>query len=518
MAATASGGSAEPLRHVPWGELALLAALAVALRLVGLGESLWLDELFTTWVVLGPDGTLTERAALGNASPPFYWLVKWSVAAFGPGEWAVRLPTIVFGSLTPAAVYLLARAVAGSPWAGRVAGLLAALDGLCCAYGAESRPYGPVQFFGMVQLLAFWALLNGAGTRWRFCFIAATVALGYSQPTALAVIAGEILFYALLLVRGERPSYTPVRFVLDLAAAAVVLLPLVPLVLTVSGRRGNFHLSSRMVLLEDLVTYHRQTVYLLLPAVAAALVAFGRRVRAVPSTPADAQRPVLAPLFLLAVFYGTALPLWAVHRAGGPPLFTIRYTTILLLVPLVGAGLCAVRTHGWWGGVTFALVALVLGQFTEGAVRRVLVGETSLRLVHEDWRGAIREVNAHGGSAPVFIRSGFIETDGYLVSDDPLARAYLLLPVRTVYQLEPPTRPVRSLTFDGALPPGESVGLLRQAGEAWFIVKGDAGFGDRVAANARDQLTRAGTPVTITDRSVFRNVSVFRLVRVPEAR
>jgi hypothetical protein len=274
-----------------------------------------------------------------------------------------------------------------------------------------------------------------------------------------------------------------------------------------------------MVFLEDLVAHHRQAEYLLLPAAIAAVVAFARRARAAPPTSGDAAGPTANPFaFLLIVFYGTAVPLWALHRAGSSPLFTLRYTTILILLPMVGAGLCAVRSPGRVVGVVFALAALVLGQCAELPLWRLFAIDASPRMRSEDWRGAVRAVNAHGGQAPVFIGAGFIETEGYLGSSDPLARAYLLLPVRTVYPLDPPDRPVRSLTYGGDLATEEDVELIRRTSEAWFVVKGNSTFADQVAARAIDRLSRAGPPVTVTDRTVLRNVVVFHLTRTVPAR
>jgi hypothetical protein len=189
----------------------------------------------------------------------------------------------------------------------------------------------------------------------------------------------------------------------------------------------------------------------------------------------------------------------------------------LLLLPLVGAGLCAVRSPDRSVGIAFALGAVFLGQCTELASWRLLAPDPSPRMRREDWRGAVDQVNAHRGQAPVFIGAGLIETDGYLVSDNPLARAYLVLPVRTVYPLDPPDRPVRSLTYAGDLPAGADFELVRRTGEAWFIVKGDAAFADQVAARAIASLTRAGTPVAVTDRAVRWNVVVFRLTRSASA-
>ena len=275
MAGTPNGLG--PRHQTPWVEFALLVAVAAAVRTVGVNGSLWLDELFTAWVALGPDGTLAERAAIGNAAAPYYWLVKASVAVFGPAEWAIRLPSLAFGAAVPVVVYILARTLSGSAWSGRVAGLLVALDGTCCAYAAEARPYSLLQFFGAIQLLAYWNLLHGGSGRWRVAFVATTITMGYLHFVGLAVVAGEIAYYALLRIRGERPTYTPGRLALDLVIAGVALLPLVPLVLAILGRKANFDISAKPVGLEDLVILHRQPAYLILPFVAAAVVAFARR-------------------------------------------------------------------------------------------------------------------------------------------------------------------------------------------------------------------------------------------------
>ncbi len=505
MADTANG-VASGSRRALWAELAVLAAVAAAVRTVGVGGSLWLDELFTAWVVLGTDGTLAERAAVGNAAAPYYWLVKASVAVFGPAEWAIRLPSLAFGAAVPVVVYILARTLSGSAWSGRVAGVLVALDGVCCAYAAEARPYSVLQFFGALQLLAFWNLLHGGSGRWRVAFVATTIAMGYLHFVGLAVVAGELAYYALLRLRGERPAYTPKRFALDLALAGVALLPLVPLVLAILGRKANFDISAKLIGLEDLVILHRQPAYLILPFVAAAVVAFARR------PAADAPRAWVAPLaFTLVVFYATVGPLWAAHRAGGPTLFRVRYTMVPYLLPLVAAGVATVAWQWRWARVAFGLTALVLGQLAESPAKRIAAGG-SPRLTHDDWRGPVGWVNERAApSTPVFVFAGWIETDSYLTSDDPLIRAYLVSPVRTVYALANPDRPVRPLTFKGDLTGEADAEVIRTAGEAWFVVNDNESHSDRVAARAVGRLSRGGLLAEVTDRKAFRNVVAFRI-------
>jgi hypothetical protein len=297
---------------------------------------------------------------------------------------------------------------------------------------------------------------------------------------------------------------------LDLTAAGVLLLPLVPLVLAVGGRRGNFLLTAAPVGIEDLVTSHRQAVYLLLPAVAAAIVAFLQR------PPAERNRkltPATPFLFLLIVFYATVAPLWVAHRFGGLPLFRPRYTSIPYLLPFAAAGWLAVAWPRRSAGVAFALVAVVLGQATEGAARRIAANTESPRLTHEDWREATAWVNARGAgrASPVFVRAGFIETDGYLGSSEPLARVYLTLPFRTLYPLAPAERAIETLTFAGEFADESGPELIRRAGEAWFVVKGDSAFADKTAANAAERLARNGVAVEVADRKTWRNVTAFRL-------
>lgn len=496
----------QTMPRVAWWELTLLAGLAAAVRLVGIGQSLWLDELLTTWVALGPSADMPERATAWNASVPYYWLVRISIACFGTAEWAVRLPSLLFGVAVPLVVLALGRAVTGSAWGGRVAGLLAALDGLTCACAAEARPYPLIQFFGGLQLLAFWSLLSGGSRRWRLVFVACTLALGYIQFTGLTVVAGEIAFYALLLVRREVPPYRPSRFLFDLIVSGLLLLPLVPLVLAVAGRKANFLITPTPAWLDALVLAHRQAVYLVLPAVVAAVVGYALRAPA-----SNESRVVRAAFFLLVVFYGTALPLWLLHRGTGLPVFQARYTTVLFLVPMVGAGLCVAAWPGRAAKVAFVVAALVLGQTTEGVARRITGPNGSPRLRHEDWREAVQWVNERGGRATsVFVRSGLIETDEYLANDK--RASYPALPVRAVYPLEPAERPVRSLTFTGDFHTDADLDLVRQSGEAWFVVKGEEAFADQVARRAVERLARAGVPVAITDRQTWRNVAAFRLV------
>ena len=168
-----------------------------------------------------------------------------------------------------------------------------------------------------------------------------------------------------------------------------------------------------------------------------------------------------------------------------------------------------------WARVAFGLTAIALGQFAETPAKRITAGG-SPRLTHDDWRGPVAWVNERAApSTPVFVFAGWIETDSYLASDDPVIRSYLVSPVRTVYALAHPDRPVRPLTFKGDLVGESDTELIRTAGEAWFIVNDNESHSKRVVAGAVGRLSRAGVTAEVTDRKAFRNVVAFRVRLVP---
>ena len=80
-----------------------ITAIAAALRFWQAGESLWLDELHTAWCAHGSLSEVAQRAAIGNQSALFFWLEWLLVRIFGENELALRLPSLIAGSLLPLA-------------------------------------------------------------------------------------------------------------------------------------------------------------------------------------------------------------------------------------------------------------------------------------------------------------------------------------------------------------------------------------------------------------------------------
>ena len=132
------------MRLPQWIVLLLIMVSAAALRVHDVGQSLWLDELHTGWVVIDGFSHLAERAAMGNYGPLYFYLTWMSVQALGANELALRLPSLLASVALIPAIYLAVRSWCRSTEAALLAATLVAVDpflhrvrargkGLCCA-------------------------------------------------------------------------------------------------------------------------------------------------------------------------------------------------------------------------------------------------------------------------------------------------------------------------------------------------------------------------------------------------
>jgi hypothetical protein len=147
------------------GGFAALLALALALRIWGLGYSLWYDEGFHVLAARSmlEGGTFCIADCLHpyDRAAPFTWLVVGSFALFGESLQAARLPSVVAGVLLVAAVFVWVRreVSAGAAWAA----------GVLCAVGPELIGWSQTARFYALQALLVWCgtvlLYSGLGTR-----------------------------------------------------------------------------------------------------------------------------------------------------------------------------------------------------------------------------------------------------------------------------------------------------------------------------------------------------------------
>ena len=249
-----------PFRLAKRNDLALLAILllAFALRVYRLdSQSLWYDEAVTAQVAAQGIGELTRWTA-DDIQPPLYYYAAagWTRLA-GRGEWALRFPSAIFGTLTVPLMWAAALRLFGGGRRGRAAALaaalLAALSPLYVYYAQEARMYTQLTFLG---LLAGYALLRAtvderqklkgdggassfvlrpSSAKWWLLFVIASVSLLYTHYFGVfLLLAYGVCFmigWFVALARGSLRWRKLGVFALSCLSIALLYLPWLPAML-----------------------------------------------------------------------------------------------------------------------------------------------------------------------------------------------------------------------------------------------------------------------------------------------
>ncbi len=145
-----------------WWPLALITLLAAVLRLWNLGsQSLWFDEAFTAVRTLHPSLSATFSSMVHTENSPFLWyLIEWvDYRLLGSSEFALRLPSALFGIATVPLAWATARELAGRR-AALLAASLVAVGPLFVWYSQEARVYSLFAMLGALATLGFVRVLH----------------------------------------------------------------------------------------------------------------------------------------------------------------------------------------------------------------------------------------------------------------------------------------------------------------------------------------------------------------------
>jgi mannosyltransferase len=151
----ASASSASALAR--WWPLALITALAAALRLATLGQqSLWFDEAFTPIHVFHASlGATLHAIAQTENTPPLWYVLDWAISrVLGTGAVELRLLSALAGIATVPVAWAIARRLAGSRAALVAAGLVA-VNPLFVWYSQEARAYSLFVLTASIATLCF---------------------------------------------------------------------------------------------------------------------------------------------------------------------------------------------------------------------------------------------------------------------------------------------------------------------------------------------------------------------------
>jgi mannosyltransferase len=205
--------------------VAAVSALALAVRIPGLSQSLFGDELFTyDTAAVSSLSDLIHAVRTTEVSPPLFFVVAWLARKISDAQVWLRLPSLICGVATIPLVFFVGRRLVSAP-AALVGAGLAALSPFLVWYSDEARAYALLAF---LVLASTWALLVALdrGGFWRWAVVAVLVAAALlTHYTGAYVIFAQALWA--LWVRRDRRRPLVVAYV---AGAAVVAawLPFAP--------------------------------------------------------------------------------------------------------------------------------------------------------------------------------------------------------------------------------------------------------------------------------------------------
>ncbi len=424
--------------------LGLAVLVAGVLRGLQAGESLWLDELHTSWAVSGSLGEVAARAGIGNQSTLYFWLAWFFARLPVQPEIALRLPSLLAGCALPVAVFWVAKKLCPAQQETQdntvplLAAWLVVIDPRAIFYAQEARPYALLMLTAVAHFGLLLRTLEQNDWRARSLWVITGALLVHLNYTGSLILLAEFMALLLLAVTEARSascptrvaSEQPVQFCLscwiDLVALIVLLLPAIPGILDVATRRENWNSFVKAQPPLEMLRMFPWT-----PAIILLIVLNSWR-------PVISQRNLVLLSCWLLVPIGVA---WTTTQLDVAALFHQRYLIAVLPASLLAAALCVrfginVATQSAFVGIVLAL-AVANG----GLVQNVMNGRRLIPDRREDWRGAILALNTQLETRqqvdiPVLVRSGLIEADALPQNSDSLFREYCLCPVRGMYRLQ----------------------------------------------------------------------------------
>lgn len=223
LPATPSPVTSRPARLTTRRALVALLLGAVALRLVLLDRSLWLDELITVLKARESTATLLEGLADDVHPPLYYLLLHGWVALFGSAEVVIRAPSVLWSLVTVCAVWAWSREALPerSPLP---AAALAALSPFAVWYATEVRMYAQIlALTALAGWLAYRAMGRGPRPLELAALGACLVALVWTHYFgALFLGALGVVAFAVVLWRpASRPAAAWVCVLCVLALASL---------------------------------------------------------------------------------------------------------------------------------------------------------------------------------------------------------------------------------------------------------------------------------------------------------
>ena len=456
--------------------LAAITILSAAPRVMQSRESLWIDELHTSWVAAGPLREVASRASMGNQSALFFWLEWLLVRAFGASELTLRLPSIVAGSLLPVALYVLAGRWTRLAVVPLVAAALIIIEPFFLFYATEARPYALVQLLAVVHIGLLPEVMRRPTVWLRAGFVVSGALLFHLHYTTALLFVADLLAFVIWKCtaarRGSTTTYSFTSFATDLAVIALVCLPALPSVLAIYERRENW----RSFVDEKPSPW---MIFVVLPWAASALIIAAdllakAAIRIGKPVSGTARRVLRWHVSLLCWLLAPVIGAWLLTRTEVALLFFSRYlvaaSPAAILLAASCAGLAPWRWTRWAIAAALVATSLILSGIAANYQRegRFIMDR------QEDWRGAVAWINDQRQTTPlpVIVSPGLIEDRALSGPHDKRLEAYCLFPVTGLYRLDINPDKLHAVPSDSNTWPDALMNRPEFSEGAWLISRG----------------------------------------------
>ncbi|TWU01578.1 hypothetical protein [Neorhodopirellula pilleata] len=430
----------------------LIFLIALALRWPSCGESFWLDELHTAWVIDGSWSDVQPRAAIGNQQPPYFDVLWWwqsltpdAAIQFYGVEACLRLTSVLLTSASAVLAYFITRQItkpepddraSRSSWIGAaVAGIVLSIDAHAIFYGTELRPYAAIIF---VSTLAIGVVFQSnirfdANDRWWLHAI--VLAAGWIHVTSLITLGWWLALVMMgdiaATIRNEQSIGRLIRQHLP-----ATLIWIVVSAAWISSHSGLWDARSQwqsFALATSLAQVWRLWAWTPLLIVPGLFWWCGDR---------GHRREVW---MLAGAILGATCTGYLVSKYGGVPVWHRRYyvaglpmIAVLMGCLIDGGGRPQILSAGrrrWAGWV--AIVCLGMLAWQQGTVSRIAQGDSRLARRGENWRGAAEFIRSQKpGNEPIWVDANLIEQQRFpaRVADSSYEQ-YLRYPVDGPYRV-----------------------------------------------------------------------------------
>jgi mannosyltransferase len=387
----------------------IVGLVVLALWVVPIRSSLWLDELGTWWVVKGGLRDTVDHAVAFQGQSPLYYLIVWAARMLGgDSEIILRLPSLAATVGSCVLLYRLVRHLIGRE-AARMSVLVFAATGVVAFEASEARPYAIATFALVAATLALVRWLDGSTWPQGVAYVVlAVLVVWVHYMFALALVSHAA--YALTRVRRGQ---TRVRLVHLAAAAGLIVAGVLPLVLQIASlwdRRGSLSIHYDAGIPTMLLV--------LVPAVVSGALLLGvllARTQGKVTLSVQGSRP--ASLILLACWLLIpTIVLFAISDLTSITLLSPRY---FVSVTPAGAALAGWAIASIEPSAARRIVAAVL------AILSLLAYGGSLKN-GEDWRDAAAFERTHATADTILLlHPGLIESAQLDWFEDPERLSYL---------------------------------------------------------------------------------------------